>query len=394
MDAPTRAWEIRSEPMSQLRSLWAWARRLDPRLVDATLAAVLLAGSLLQLFILPANGVPEPAPARAVFEALVVLPVAVRRRWPIVCACVQSACSLLVGAPPTYAGLAALFIGFYSIGGYSRHRLAGLLVPVGMAGLLAAVGIPNGWFAVLPAWVPTLFGGAGTWLAGSTVRDLQERARRLERERELSAQVAVATERARIARELHDVVAHSVSVMVVQAGAARTLMERRPQGAAEALRAVEEQGRGALDELRRLLGLLSEEEDDAALAPAPGLDSVGALVERVTAAGLPVELHVEGRRPLPAGLDVTAYRIVQEALTNALKHAHGARGEVEIAVDATTLRIEVRNTAGHPLLGARGAGLGLLGMRERAALFGGELEAGPLAEGGFRVLARFPLEAP
>jgi signal transduction histidine kinase len=380
--------------MVQLRSLWAWARRLDPRLVDAALALVLLAGTVPQLLFLPSNGVPEPAPARALFGALVVVPVAFRRRWPIACACVQSACSLLVAAPPTYAGLVALFIGFYSIGAYSRHRLAGLLVPIGMAALLAAVGIPNGWFAILPAWVPTLFGGAGTWLAGSAVRDLEERARRLERERELSAQVAVATERARIARELHDVVAHSVSVMVVQAGAARTLMEQRPDRASEALKAVEEQGRGALDELRRLLGLLSEETGDAALAPAPGLDAVGALVERVTSAGLPTELHVTGRRPLPPGLDVTAYRIVQEGLTNALKYAHGGRGAVEIGIDATALRIRVTNTAGHPLLGAPGAGLGLLGMRERVALFGGQLDTGPLPDGGFRVEARFPLEAP
>ena len=380
--------------MSQLRSLWTWARRLDPRLVDAALALVLLAGTMPQLILLPTNGLPEPLAARAVAGALVVLPVAFRRRWPIVCVCVQSACSLLVAAPPTYAGALALFIGYYSIGAYSRHRLAGLAVPVGMAALLAAIGIPNGWNAVLPAWVLTLFGGAGVWLAGNAVRDLQERAGRLERERELSAQVAVATERARIARELHDVVAHSVSVMVVQAGAARTMIERRPEGATEALRAVEEQGRGALDELRRLLGLLSEEAGGAALAPAPGLDAVGALVEGVTAADLPVELTVTGRRPLPPGLDVTAYRIVQEALTNALKHAHGARAEVVVAMDAASLRIEVTNTAGHPVLGAPGAGLGLLGMRERVALFGGELEAGPLGDGGFRVAARFPLEAP
>lgn len=379
--------------MSQLRSLWAWARRLDPRVVDAALAVALLAGSIPQLLFLPSNGLPEPSAVRVLSGALVVLPVALRRRWPIACVCVQSAFSLLVAAPPTYAGAAALFIGYYSIGAYSRHRLAGLLVPVVMAALLAAVGIPNGWNAVLPAWLLTLFGGAGVWLAGNAVRDLEERARRLERERELSAQVAVAGERARIARELHDVVAHSVSVMVVQAGAARTLMERHPEGAAEAVRAVEDQGRAALDELRRLLGLLSEESEDAALAPAPGLDSIGALVERVTAAGLPVELHVKGGRHLPPGLDVTAYRIVQEALTNALKHSHGARAEVEIATEAAALSIQVRNTAGHRVLGATGAGLGLLGMRERVALFGGELETGPLPDGGFRVAARFPMEA-
>ncbi len=380
--------------MVQLRSMWAWARRLDPRLVDAALALVLLAGTVPQLLFLPSNGLPEPEGARVVFGALVVLPVAFRRRWPIACVCVQSAASLLVAAPPTYAGAVALFIGYYSIGAYSRHRLAGLLVPVVMAALLAVVGIPNDWNAILPAWLLTLFGGAGTWLAGNAVRDLQGRTRRLEREQELSAQVAVATERARIARELHDVVAHSVSVMVVQAGAARTLMERRPERAAEALLAVEEEGRGALDELRRLLGLLSEEATDAALAPAPGLDSLGALVDRVTGAGLPVDLRVEGTRPLPPGLDVTAYRIVQEALTNALKYAHGARGEVNVAMGATALSIRVTNTPGHRVLGAAGGGLGLIGMRERVVLFGGQLDTGPLPDGGFSVEARFPLEAP
>lgn len=378
--------------MPTLRSTWDRVRRLDSRLVDGALTAVLLVGSLVQLPSIVSGGIPEPLALRVATGSLVVLPLMVRRRRPIVAACVQSACSILFAAPPTYAGLVAVFVGIYSIGAYSRHRLAGLLVPTLTAGVLAAAGIPNGWNAVLPAWLLTLFGGASIWLAGSSVRDLQDRARRVERERELSAQVAVASERARIARELHDVVAHGVSVMVVQAGAARSLLERRPDRATEALMAVEEQGRSALDELRRLLGLLAEEADEDSLAPAPGLDSLGALVERVTAAGVPVELSIRGREPLPPGLEVTVYRVVQEALTNALKHAQGSRCGVDISVDSKALRLVVANTAGRPALGASGAGLGLVGMRERVALFGGALEAGPRSDGGFRVEACFPLE--
>jgi signal transduction histidine kinase len=160
---------------------------------------------------------------------------------------------------------------------------------------------------------------------------LEERARRLESERELSTRVALADERQRIARELHDVVAHSVSVMVVQAGAARTLLTRQPKRAAEALLAVESSGREALGELRHLLGLLTQPNAEPALAPQPGLDQLDRLVERVGNAGLQVDLQINGvPRPLPPGLDLTAYRILQEALTNALKYASGARTEVRV----------------------------------------------------------------
>jgi signal transduction histidine kinase len=246
-----------------------------------------------------------------------------------------------------------------------------------------------------------LVAGIGVWLAGNTVRErtsraemLEERARRLERERELNMHVARADERQRIARELHDVVAHSVSVMVVQAGAARTTLTRQPELSAEALMAVEASGREALRELRQLLGLLTDQTAGPSIAPQPGLDQLNALVDRVGQAGLVVDLEVHGTpRPLPAGLDLTAYRIVQEALTNALKYATGAVTHVHVAFDETELRLEVVDSGGIRSEMAEGAGRGLLGIQERVAMFGGDLEVGHRPEGGFAVRARLPLTA-
>jgi signal transduction histidine kinase len=242
-------------------------------------------------------------------------------------------------------------------------------------------------------------GGFGLWLAGSAVHDrqlradmLEERTIRLERERELSMRVALADERQRIARELHDVVAHSVSVMVVQTGAARTLLTRQPAQAAAALLAVERSGREALGELRNLLGLLTDADAEPALAPQPGLGQLDRLIERVGQAGLPIELRVEGtQRELPPGLDLTAYRIVQEALTNALKYAGGARTQVHIEFGEHELKLAVLDAGTRPPNGAIGAGRGLLGMQQRVALYGGQLETGQRAEGGFEVRARLPL---
>jgi len=222
---------------------------------------------------------------------------------------------------------------------------------------------------------------------------LRERSQQLERERELSTRLARADERQRIARELHDVVAHSVSVMVVQAGAARTLVGRDSERAATALLAVEASGRQALGELRHLLGLLTDADAEPTLAPQPGLDQLGPLIERVNQSGLSVDLGIDGmRRPLSPGLDLTAYRIVQEALTNALKYARGARTQVHVDFGEKELRVEVVDGGGTSLDGVSGAGRGLLGMRERVAIYDGELEAGPRPEGGFAVRARLPLD--
>ncbi len=189
-------------------------------------------------------------------------------------------------------------------------------------------------------------------------------------------------------------VAHSVGVMVVQAGAARHILSKSPQQADEALRAVESSGREAMAELRHLLGLLNQDDDQVALAPQPGLDQLDSLVRRVGEAGLPVTLHVEGRtRPLPPGLDLAAYRVVQEALTNALKYAGLARTDVILDYREDELKIEVLDDGpGRSAAAGTGAGHGLVGMRERLALYGGTLEAGPRLERGYAVRAWLPLD--
>jgi signal transduction histidine kinase len=244
-------------------------------------------------------------------------------------------------------------------------------------------------------------------------RFLGERGWLLERERESAARAAVDAERARIARELHDIVSHNVGLMVVQANAAREVMAgasgdgSTPADATDALRAVERAGRGALTELRNLLGLLApcaESDGDDDLAPQPSLSRLSSLVDRIAFAGLPVEVRISGDpQPLPPGIDVTAYRIVQEALTNALKHAQATSAEVTIRYSEHALRVEVLNSGPSVLSGDAsvlagrgsdrhaGTGHGLLGLRERVRLYGGEFDARRRLGGGFRVRARIPL---
>ncbi|MGW5051795.1 sensor histidine kinase [Actinokineospora sp. NPDC004072] len=232
-----------------------------------------------------------------------------------------------------------------------------------------------------------------------------ERGWLLERERESAARAAVDAERARIARELHDIVSHNVSVMLVQAGAARRVLAAEPEQAATALLAVEAAGRDTMTELRHLLGVLAPPADGsepADLSPQPGLAGLGPLVDRIAFAGLPVEVRVSGEpRPLPSGVDLTAYRIIQEALTNALKHGDGAtRAEVLVRYSDSSLRVEVLNTGPSALTGGGAArpesdeGRGLLGLRQRVRVFGGDLDARRRLGGGFRVRARIPLERP
>ena len=233
------------------------------------------------------------------------------------------------------------------------------------------------------------------------VKALEERGWLLERERETAAQNAVGAERARIARELHDIVSHNVSVMVVQAGAARRVLAMRPEEAAAALHAVEDAGREAMTELRHLLGLLAppaDGHDD--LSPQPGLSRLSPLIDRVAFAGLPVDVRISGEpRPLPSSVDLTAYRVIQEALTNALKHGDGRKAEVTVRYTDHHLRVEVLNSGPSVLSGgqpppADGPGRGLLGLQERVAVLGGDLDARRRLGGGFRVRAKIPLERP
>jgi signal transduction histidine kinase len=225
-------------------------------------------------------------------------------------------------------------------------------------------------------------------------RALAEETARLELDREHRARAAVGNERARIAREMHDVVAHTMAIMVVQSGAARRVLDRDPAAAQRSLGTVEEIGRVALIELRRLLGFLNE-EGQGTLEPQPTLDGIGTLAQRARDAGLPVELRITGEpHELPAGAELAGYRIVQEALTNSLKHAgRGARATVCVRWTDGGLELDIRDSGGVPGASHPGGGHGIVGMRERVALYGGHLEARP-AEGGFVVRAMLPCERP
>jgi signal transduction histidine kinase len=222
---------------------------------------------------------------------------------------------------------------------------------------------------------------------------LAARAELLEREHKLREKEALEEERARIARELHDLVAHNVSVMVVQAGVERHALPDSQASTRATLTAIEQAGRQALVEARRLLGVLRRNGDHEALEPQPSIERVDTLIEHVERAGLPVRLTIEGDEvPLPAGVDLCAYRIVQEALTNALKHAGPARAEVLLRYQASGLDIEVRDDGRGPSSpNGDGSGHGLIGMRERVALYGGRLRTGPREDGGFEVCAHLPL---
>ena len=225
-------------------------------------------------------------------------------------------------------------------------------------------------------------------------RELAERAERLELEREAGAERAVDEERARIARELHDVVGHSVSVMTVQASAVRRLLRDDQVKEREALLVVEETGRQALAEMRRMVGVLRRPEESPTLAPQPSLDSLDGLVAQVREAGLPVTLRFEGEpRALPPGLGLTAYRLVQEGLTNALKHARASSAEVVVKYRDDELELEVTDDGRGTGPRSDDGGHGLVGMRERVAVYGGELDSGPRAQGGYRLHIRLPVAA-
>jgi len=237
------------------------------------------------------------------------------------------------------------------------------------------------------AWILG-FALGGRLRATDTAKRLAEQA---EAEREEQARLAVAEERARIARELHDVVGHSVSVMTVQASAVRRLLEPDQGKEREALLVVEQTGREALAEMRRMVGVLRRPEEAPALAPQPSLDRIEQLVAHTRETGLPVELRIEGTRvELPAGIDTTAYRIVQEALTNAVKHARASRAEVVVRYVDGTVELTISDD-GQGGGDGGGSGHGLVGMRERVSVYGGELEAGPQASGGFRLRATLPV---
>ncbi|MFD4023636.1 sensor histidine kinase [Streptomyces sp. NPDC058576] len=337
---------------------------------------------------------------------------ALRRRYPLAVLCVVTAATLATPHSVLRLTFYAFVIAVYSAAVYSPYRVATLaalsasVVLVGASGNSVTPIVPNEYIALL-ILVP--MAGSALGLRTWKLRTDEGRTRlsALEREQAEALRRAVEHERARIARELHDVVTHNVSMMIIQAGAARTIMKASPEEAGEALLAVESGGRAAMTELRHVMGLLTMAdggegtdggadltETAAELTPQPGLDQLESLVGRVRDAGLPVDLTVTGRpRPLPPGLELAAYRVVQEALTNTMKHASGATAAVVLGYGPERLRVEVTDTGGRPGAGApTGNGRGLIGLRERLAVHDGTLNTGRRLTGGYRVEALIPLE--
>jgi signal transduction histidine kinase len=315
------------------------------------------------------------------------LPLALRRRWPLATVLVvfgaASLQELLTVPPEGLSAVVALLVAAYSVAAYCEAARA----VVALAGVFA-LGLVLGGSAGDATFVAVLFGGA--WCAGRIARRQRLLLDALAREQEARERAAVADERVRLARELHDVVAHSVSTMVVQAEAGESLLGRDPERARDAFVSITSSGRQALVELRRMVGLLRGSDDETTLGPQPGLDRLPALVEQVRAVGLPVELKIEGKaRPLPTGVDLSAYRIVQEALTNTLKHARPAHARVTVRYRNDDVELEVVDDGRGNENGLH-AGHGIAGMRERVRLYGGTLETGHRDGGGFTVRARLP----
>lgn len=336
--------------------------------------------------------------------AIIALPTVARRRYPLIAMTgfwlLAVALSFVDGQ--LFASVESLFllavVVSFMLGNLPDPVQARIGLAVALGGsALVVYNIPEHSAAEV-IFVPLVF--ASSWLGGYALRERAERAEaaevraaQAERERESAARLAVAEERARIARELHDVVAHSVSVMVLQIGAIRhklsaeTLDEDK-----DALTHVEQAGRTALAEMRRLLGAMRRDGDSLELGPQPGLDRLESLLEDVRRTGLLVELHVEGKPfPLPRAIDLSAYRIVQEGLTNTLKHAAASHAEVTVTYHTDEVELKVLDDGGGAAT-TNGRGHGLVGIRERVKIFGGEMSTGAAPAGGFMLKARLPID--
>jgi signal transduction histidine kinase len=369
-------------------------RRLDRRWLDRGIASVLLVVGVVEMFV----RVGSPGPLSVGFAVVGYGTLFWRRSRPVAAGAVMFSMWILFNLfgddvkSLQMPLIAALFAG-YAMGAYTdgrEARIAPLVILAGVTGVTAT------WEEqVFTDYIfPTAF-VLIAWLAGRGVRtrtrlteELHEAAVQAQEAHEEEVARAAADERRRIAREMHDVVAHSVSVMVVQAGGARRILDRDPARAIDAAAHIEEVGREALAEMRRLLGVLHHSDERA---PQPTMRELGSLVERTRAAGLPVSLSVEGEpRSLPAGMDLAAYRVVQEALTNAIKHAGAAPTEVTVRWEPEHLELEIVDN-GAPAANGNAGGHGLVGMEERVRLYDGELRTGRRAGGGFEVVARLPL---
>ncbi len=370
---------------------------MRPRTVDLALTAAVLVTSVAEALL--SDGVTGSRAATVVVVAAMSLTLLRRRSHPVAMSLllvvlVVPTAAFLIDPSQLISSFLPLLILTYSAGAYTELRtaqalLALLVVTVVVVGLLD----PTNDNAYFPAIIVAL-----CWIAGRTVRTRAQRAAELHEtaalaaeRREREAQEAVAAERRRIAREMHDVVAHSISVMVVQAGGARRILASDPERAEEAAARIRVAGTDALAEMDILLGVLETAPDGAS---PPTLDGLEELVERTRAAGLPVTLEVSGeRRSLSPGAELAVYRVVQEALTNAIKHAGGATTHVRFDWTDDELAVHVADRGdGGPSPELAGAGHGLIGMRERLRVYGGEVASGPGADGGWEVAARLPLE--
>jgi signal transduction histidine kinase len=386
---------------------WAEVRAGD--LLDALLALALAGTAQYEIWLGPLfdDGIPGPRLPNAVLLLLIAVPLAWRRRAPtavfaLVLASVALQVTLIDGArsdQPPFQHWIALLVAFYSLGAHAERRRALVAGALGGGAFLAGdlVDLASGGAGLedtMPAWFMLAAAyGVGFALRGQRLQStlLAHRAERLEREREEKARLAVAEERVRIARELHDIVAHAISVVVVQAQAGQRVLEGEQASAREALGSIETTGRQALVEMRRLLGILRKDDQELALAPRASLEQLDVLAEHVCEAGLPVELRVEGEaKPLPPGVDLSAYRIVQEALTNVLKHAGPASAQVVVRYRLEGIELEITDNGRGRVDGSEG-GHGLVGMRERAALVGGSVETGSNGGRGYTVRARLPV---
>jgi signal transduction histidine kinase len=367
------------------------------RAFDAAIAIVIATWSVIEVFVENLGHAWIAAPLMALGCGTLYW----RRRYPILVGIAIVSMAILQAAAGislhTAVGpIVGIFFVSWAIGAYEPRSRAvlGLVILVCGMWIAMAVDLMRGtdhymgtdfpWVGALVA-TPGVLGiafGART----RTLHAAEAKARRLELER----REAVVAERARIARELHDVIAHSVSVMTVQAGAAEEMLKHDPERALEPVRAVQETGRQALVEMKRLVGILRAEDEEIGLAPQPGLADLDRLVAQVRDAGLPVEVRIEGEpQPLPLGVDLSAYRLVQEALTNALKHAGRATATVTLRYGDRDMTIEVADDGAGSV--DSGGGHGLIGMRERIGVFGGTFSAGPRDAGGFAVSARLPI---
>jgi len=343
--------------------------------------------------------IPRPQPGDDGIEwwqyglaVLTALPLAARRRYPLASFWIIAISTAWVfrvpGVELTWTLIAAV-LAAYSAPTYSRYRNLALVSVVGAAILVIAN--PRGELPNLPSGFFIFLLLTSVALGANVIHAWRQRAQTMQREQEVTTRLALEHERARLARELHDVVGHNVSVMVVQAGAARKVLDTAPDQAKEALLAVEAGGRAAMTELRQVIGLLAPDVDED-LAPQPGLAQLSVLAERIRETGVPVTLTVTGTVDgLPAGVDLAAYRVVQEALTNAVKHAAGAAVAIDVRRTADELRVEVTDTGGVAVAASTEGGRGLTGLRDRLAAYGGTLTASRRPTGGFRVVAVTPL---